>query len=239
MTDTWSTFTSGTIGAFTATSSGGYQSTRGQLFLATALGATPSDQFGMAKTQTINVSPGLTYTLSADIAHALCEAVVQIIWLDSSLGFISAAGNPFATPTGVWTRRVLTATAPAGAAKVQTYFYGRGIAGGPYNATLDVDNVVFEQSATASPWPGLPTLLKGDFIATGGQLFQVAQDVQFVDSGNATVPVVNRVRATIAVDSAVTWYRPTCDMVMPAMQAGAVSRPGFAEGAAIDLVEVW
>jgi hypothetical protein len=240
LTDTWLAYSLGSISAYSVGSSiPGYESARAQFIQATGLGTTVFDQFGMRKVTSYGITPGRTYTLSADMAHYQCEAVVQILWLDSGLGFISATTMPYLTPAGQWVRRSATSTAPAGAAFAELWLIGRGIAGGPYTATLYIDNVLFEQAATASPWPGLPTLLQGDYIAAGGQLFQVAATTTFEDSGQAAVPLVNRVRATIAVDSPVTWYRPTCDMVMPAMQAGAVSRPGFAEGAAIDLVEVW
>ena len=98
--------------------------------------------------------------------------------------------------------------------------------------------VTCEAAAAASPYRGHPTVLAGDFLGCGGQLFQVAADTTLLD-GAGNVPVLNRVRATIASGSAVTWYRPTCEMVLPAMQAGPVYRPGAIDSTALDLVEVW
>jgi hypothetical protein len=66
-----------------------------------------------------------------------------------------------------------------------------------------------------------------------------AADCQANDAGGLSVPVVNRVRAPIAAGSPVTWYRPTCEMMLPAMQAGPVRRAGAIESTALDFVEVW
>lgn len=95
-----------------------------------------------------------------------------------------------------------------------------------------------ERGAVPSTYAGEATLRAGDFVGAGGQLFQVATDTVFV-GGAATIPVINRVRATIASGSLLTWYRPTCEMVLPAMQAGPVYRPGAIDSTALDLMEVW
>jgi hypothetical protein len=95
-----------------------------------------------------------------------------------------------------------------------------------------------ERSASVGAYVGRPTIQEGDFLGCGGQLFQVAGPASFA-GGFANVPVINRVRAPIASGSPVTWYRPACEMVLPAMQAGPVRRPGVIESTALDLVEVW
>lgn len=56
--------------------------------------------------------------------------------------------------------------------------------------------------------PSTGTLLAGDVIGAGGQLFMVAADVAAV-AGAATVSIVNRVRVAIADNAAVTWDKPT------------------------------
>jgi hypothetical protein len=96
-----------------------------------------------------------------------------------------------------------------------------------------------ERNASVGAYVGRPTIQEGDFLGCGGQLFQVASDYTLLDTGDGDIPLVNRVRGTIAINSPVTWYRPTCEMVLPAMQAGPVRRPGVIESTALDLVEVW
>jgi hypothetical protein len=100
------------------------------------------------------------------------------------------------------------------------------------------DTVLRVQGATSNAG-GAPTLRAGDFLGCAGQLFQVAADFALAVGGTGDVPVINRVRGTIAVGAAVTWARPTCEMVMPAMQAGPVRRAGAIESTALDFVEVW
>lgn len=83
------------------------------------------------------------------------------------------------------------------------------------------------------------TLKAGDMIGAGGQLFMVSTDCAANGTGAITVPVINRVRATIAGGSAVTWDSPTADFILPAMAPGAAYRPALLEGTAFDLEEIW
>ena len=76
-------------------------------------------------------------------------------------------------------------------------------------------------------------------IGCSGHLFQVASDCTATDAGVMTVPVINRVRGTIASGTAVTWYRPTAQFILPAMSAGAMQVPGYTQGPALDLLEVY
>lgn len=56
--------------------------------------------------------------------------------------------------------------------------------------------------------PSTGTLFAGDLLGVGGQLFMVAADVT-ASGGAASVSIVNRVRAAISDNSAVTWNKPT------------------------------
>lgn len=83
------------------------------------------------------------------------------------------------------------------------------------------------------------TLKAGDVIGAGGQLFMVGADCVTDGSNHITVPIINRVRATISAAAAVTWDSPTAEFIMPAMQAGVAYRPAILDGVAFDLEEVW
>jgi hypothetical protein len=83
------------------------------------------------------------------------------------------------------------------------------------------------------------TLLAGDYIGVGGHLLQIAADATANGGGFMAISTINRVRSTIAYAAAVTYYRPTAEFVMPAMQAGPVLDPGASQPVALDLVEVW
>lgn len=81
------------------------------------------------------------------------------------------------------------------------------------------------------------TLKAGDMIGVGGQLFQVFQDCVAVASV-LTVPLVNRVRATIASASAVTWNSPTFIGCVPSNSSSRSYEPGVANTLPVDLEEV-
>lgn len=53
------------------------------------------------------------------------------------------------------------------------------------------------------------TLLAGDMLGPPGQLVQVASPCTADGSGNITVPIVNRLRASIASGQSVAWDKPT------------------------------
>jgi hypothetical protein len=148
---------------------------------------------------------------------------------------IVPAGNSWFRVWWAWNSRT-------GAAPVVPIMQLRNTSGvdysGPSGNGLLLWGAMLNHGLSPLDYTGHPTLLQGDFIAAGGQLFMVAADTVLVN-GAGSVPVINRVRGTIASGGAVTWYRPTCEMVLPAMQAGPVRRPGVIESTALDLVEVW
>ena len=81
------------------------------------------------------------------------------------------------------------------------------------------------------------TLKAGDMIGMSGHLFMVADDC--AESGGViVVPLVNRVRYTISAGAAAVWSRPTAEFILPG-DATSVRRPGYQEGMAVDLVEVY
>lgn len=129
-------------------------------------------------------------------------------------------------------------TAPAGTVSCTVRLYMIAVTTGA-EASIRWDGVALKPGAVDLSWPGPATLLAGDFIGAGGQLFMVAANCSANDAGAMVVPVINRARGTIAINSPVTWYRPSCEMVLPAMQAGPVRRPGVIDSTALDLVEVW
>jgi hypothetical protein len=98
------------------------------------------------------------------------------------------------------------------------------------------------RGATALPITGGTaggTLLAGDMLGCGGQLFMVAADITLNGSGAGSVSVVHRVRGTIASGSAVTWNKPTGEFQMPSWMAGVAHAPGMIDGAAFDFEEAW
>jgi hypothetical protein len=161
------------------------------------------------------------------------------LWYDAGGAQITGNTTSVAGEGGSFQRLVVSAVAPPLAVKAGIFLFCSARSSGPAASSFGADNVQFEQAPAATAFAGSPTLRAGDFIGCGGQLFQVASDYTLLDDGTGDIPLINRVRGTIAINSPVTWYRPSCEMVLPAMQAGPVRRPGVIESTALDLVEVW
>jgi len=84
------------------------------------------------------------------------------------------------------------------------------------------------------------TLLTGDMIGVGGQLFRVMADVTADGSGHmASVEVAPRVRAAagIAAGSAVTWNAPTAPFLLMSQNPAVDWRPGEFAAPSIELRE--
>ena len=179
---------------------------------------------------------GSAYTASFDMASSVGNTLhLDIYWYNGGGSLISSSAASFSGASDG--RRSVTGVAPSGTANAVVYVYLESTAG--VAATLAIDQMQWEQAAAATDYAGPATLLAGDFVGCSGHLFQIAADCTATDAGVMTVTLVNRVRATIAISTAVTWYRPTAQFVMPAMQGGALQVPGMLQSAALDLLEVY
>lgn len=83
--------------------------------------------------------------------------------------------------------------------------------------------------------PGV-TLLAGDMIGCGGQLFQVRDDIVASAGGFMNVAVVNRSRINAAAGTAVTWDRPTAPFRLTSKSAQQYI-PGYAPSVSFDFAE--
>lgn len=223
---------------FSRVATGAVHMANAQRVTAAALGTSSSDQVGV-RLGTVPVVAGQVYTLSIYALGTAGKTRLYIDWLDGGMLVTGLSLNvTLDTPTSGSARLSATGTAAAGAVWARCYAW---IEQSPVLgvAQVNFDAAQLEMALAPTSYAGNATLRADDMIAAGGQLFQVAADCTADDSGRIVVPLVNRVRATIAVDSAVTWSRPTCEMMMPAMQSGPIVRPGAIEGAGVDLVEVW
>ena len=236
--DNWLAYSAGGTGTVTYSRVSGVSGAWAQRVDSTALGSAPSDRAGVRYAIDLPVTAGTMYALSAHLRGGTADMVLDIDWRNASNVFLAASA--FVAPASAgWQRYQFAATAPDGAFFARIYAWMQDAGGSPAASWLEVDNMQFEIGSQATEYLFLPSLQAGDFIGCGGQLFQVAEDKLLSDMGAGVVNLVNRVRGTIASGSAVTWYRPTCEMVLPAMQAGPVYRPGAIDSTALDLVEVW
>lgn len=110
---------------------------------------------GGALVRPVNVSVGLTYTVSAYVRLNRATPVsVNIEWFNASSSKVSAVYGAPTTPTaGKWGRAFATGVAPAGAATATVAFYSSG---GSWASgdTEDVDGVLFEQADQLRPYFG-------------------------------------------------------------------------------------
>lgn len=127
---------------------------------------------------------------------------------------------------------------PAGTRRLRMFVWNsRHPTGGA--SDMKVDAAYLALGSRSIGVPSDPTLLAGDMIGAGGQLFQVRDDVTAAANGTMLVPVINRVRSAIAAGTAVLWDRPTATFFCPSQYAGASFQPGAADAIALDLEEIW
>lgn len=83
------------------------------------------------------------------------------------------------------------------------------------------------------------TLRKGDMIGVGSHLLMVAADAVADGVGAMSVSIVNRIRSTLAIGSAVSWDAPKAAFASLAQANATAYIPAWMESAAIDLEEVY
>lgn len=80
------------------------------------------------------------------------------------------------------------------------------------------------------------TLETGDYIGLGTHLLQVASPC-VASGGIMTVPLVNRIRGTVASGTAVVWNQPTTLFMCRSMLNNSVFMPGIVDGMPLDFEE--
>lgn len=72
------------------------------------------------------------------------------------------------------------------------------------------------------------TYLKGDLFGAGGQILMASADGAADGSGNVTIPLANRLRASIATGQPATWDKPLAPFRLTA-NSGVTYVPGSAD----------
>lgn len=96
----------------------------------------------------------------------------------------------------------------------QVHHYARPAPRGTARGTMLVNGLVAQGAASIAIdgiSPSTGTLLAGDLLGIGSQLFMVESDVTAV-AGAATVTIANRTRVSIADNAAVTWDKPKVEV---------------------------
>jgi hypothetical protein len=238
--DYWDTYSAGATGIVAYNLlGGGIISGPPQQVTATALGTASGDRIGISQDFACASLAGAPCVASAyTFGTAGASAKMVVTFYTSAAVYCGGFAEASAVIGGSVARLQTAGIVPANAAtaKVWIWMTQMPVAGA---AEVRIDSVIFAAGTVAGDFPPPATLLAGDMIGCSGHLLQVASDCQATDAGVMTVPIINRVRATIASGTAVTWYRPTAQFMMPAMAAGALQVPCYTQGAALDLLEVW
>ena len=80
------------------------------------------------------------------------------------------------------------------------------------------------------------TLLQGDLLGVGGQLFVVSTDVTFDGAGLGTVLLANRPRVALSNGASVTWDKPTAEFRL-ASKPSVDFVPGYGRTVPVDFIE--
>ena len=231
--------TAGTVGTATPTRVSGAQGF-GQRVTASGLGTTDADRAGV-RLQQIDVEQWrgapMTFAASCTTSGIGSQLSIAIFWYDAADAFIVTDRTTEVSPSS-YARRSVTATVPDTAKYARCAVFASDAAS-VGSVVLTVDSVQFQFGSVATAWAGYPTLLAGDLIGAGGQLFEVSEDKTLNDAGAGVVKINNRVRASIASGSAVTWDRPTGLFVNPSVSQSASYSPGWQGSLALDLEEYW
>lgn len=81
------------------------------------------------------------------------------------------------------------------------------------------------------------TLLRGDFIKVGNQVYQVSADATADGSGILTVGVTPRVRTAHSVSAAVTWSKPTAVFMLASNESIVPYTPGMSPAFTVQFIE--
>lgn len=242
LADGWARYSNGSTGALGASLTGTAveHGTYSQQCVANALGTDSADRNGVLQAGVqVGHLAGSTVTLHATVAGTAATTMrLYAAWKDS--GGTPTGGDIFADLVangGVQTITV-SGLCPSTAATADVYAYQLAGTGGA--CVFLVDGLRLVAGASAGTYPDPATLLAGDMLGDGTQLYMVASDCTATDAGAMTVPVVNRCRGVVAGGTVVQWDRPTALFALPAMEQSTTwLRGGVVDSIALDAVEVY
>lgn len=211
-----------------------------QIQVAAGAATTDTDRAGfMTASVPVAGMEGRTVSFAAQVAATGVAAslTVGILWYGSGGAYITLARETVSAPASLG-RVGRTATVPAGAETMRGVVFLSALSSAG-TATMTADNLQLQFGANLSTWSGKATVLAGDLIGAGGQLFEVAADKTLNDAGAGFIALNNRVRAPISIGTAVLWDKPTAQFIVAAASAPISHTPGWQEPIVLDLQEVW
>lgn len=210
-----------------------------QRMLATVLGSSSSDQYGLQYATDIAITPGANYSFSVDVRSSSGGSAtvrIVVVLLTAALAVVSSA--PDNAPTQVaWGRRTVSFLVPPTAVFARAYVWMQADTVGA-GIFIDVDNAQFEQSATSTPYAGPPTLLAGDMVSVNDQMVRVMASTVANDAGVMPVEFGPRARVAWTAGMAAVWNRPTALFRLVSNTAPVTRNPGgFADAMSFEALE--
>ena len=236
--DNWTAYNTGNTGVITRTrdNTTAVGSGFSQTIACASMGGATTDRAGIVQILAQSGSVGATITASAHAWGDVGQKVRVFVQLWSGGVAGQVVADSTATLTGSWTRYSATGVAAQAFDQIYVYVWHQERPGGGFGpATLHVDKVQL-QYGPLTDYAGPIELWPGDMLGTGNNLWQVASYVQFNDAGAASVPLVNRVRATIASGTPVVWNKPAALWRLQG-RPQPMLQPGSASALQLDLVE--
>lgn len=243
MADLWARYSGGTTGALSNARSGWAQhGAWSQQVSAAGLGTTSSDRVGLLQTgANIAAAAGQTVTASAYLLGSLSgtKGKMLVQFFDagaSSVGVLTSADLPI---TGGVQQITVSGSVPSNAVTADIYVYIHSAPSTPAAAIVSIDAVQLQVGAAATTFLDPGTLLAGDMLGINGQLVRVMADATANDAGKITVEFQPRLRAAQSSGAAVSWNKPTCNVMLKGAEGVATTyHPGYADGCSFEFVEV-
>jgi len=182
---------------------------------------------------TRSVAAGEVWTYSVWLRLGTLTGTVLLQVRDAANAVVAGAT---VTPTATWQRFTLTATFPNASAYLVGYVNPTNDAGSA-GETLAIYGEQLEPGSVATGHSPTATLLRGDFVAFGGQRVMLTADAVASADGLASIAFQPAHRAGASSAGAVTVVQPTTRYVLTSpvlqMPARGDKLPGFA----VELVE--
>lgn len=236
----YSTGTTGTVTYMRSTSpvvDGAYT----QTVNATGIGTNSTDRAGILLAR-LGVLSGASeiYTVSGYVRGTVGVRGTLLVQFKNSAGTVVDSSSNTVVMSLTNALLTISSTVPSGAVSVDAYLYLADSTVGVTAAFADFDAVLINPGASRADSLGHATLLAGDMLGDGTQLYQVAEDCTATDAGDMTVPVVNRARGVVASGTTLLWDRPTALFALPAMEQSTTwLRGGSVDSMVVDAVEVY
>ena len=234
LADGWTLYTAGTTSGVTVARESDVPAAGlwSQYISANALGATGGDRIGIWQRIDLGADKsGQPLTISTRVrGDKPSKSTVYAIVRDAGLASLATVSQTDNTSSRYKWQYIeaTTAAMPAGARYVDFYIWQEQGDGGSSFMGIDTAKVQLGVPTPAA------TLLADDLISVGGQLLMVAENVEGGVDGVMTVPLVNRIRKTITSGAAVTWNRPTVDMLC--LQSPAIAWSGATRGVRMETI---